>query len=274
VDTLTRDRTLRLAGIELRGHPHPGQHYKHGWIPIGAVGNWESLSGRARRVRESAGSLVVKSEGNGGFMGGTARETHADGTVTIHKTPRDAEGITGVHQADAEELGSLVANAVGVRAPAVYRAGPTELQMEFMDGRHIDHSSISPWVAPPEEVVNSDQGRLLGLFDLLAGNPDRHAGNFLLQDDGGIVAIDHALSFGHHASNGLGYFSDEFSNEAHNNWAEHIDISPGDLTLIRQRLESLRPEFERLHRLDWFDTMMENLAIFEPRAVGTTRRVA
>lgn len=37
MDSLTRDRTLRLAGVEMRGRPHPGQHYKHGWIPVGAA---------------------------------------------------------------------------------------------------------------------------------------------------------------------------------------------------------------------------------------------
>jgi ADP-ribosyltransferase exoenzyme len=51
VDVLTRDRMLRMAGITLpdvdwrsphedaeeRGHPHPGQKYKHGWLPVAGV---------------------------------------------------------------------------------------------------------------------------------------------------------------------------------------------------------------------------------------------
>jgi ADP-ribosyltransferase exoenzyme/putative peptidoglycan binding protein len=34
MDAAARARTLALLGIEARGHPHPGQHYTHGWIPV------------------------------------------------------------------------------------------------------------------------------------------------------------------------------------------------------------------------------------------------
>jgi len=34
MDAAARARELALLGIEVRGHPHPGQHYKHGWIPV------------------------------------------------------------------------------------------------------------------------------------------------------------------------------------------------------------------------------------------------
>jgi hypothetical protein len=34
MDTAARARELALLGIEVRGHPHPGQHYHHGWIPV------------------------------------------------------------------------------------------------------------------------------------------------------------------------------------------------------------------------------------------------
>jgi hypothetical protein len=257
------------------GHPHPGQRYKHGWIPVGPESSWASLPDRRQRITETAASPVVGPvEGYGGFMGGTARETHADGTVSIHKQPQTTLGVDGLRQADAEELGSLVANAVGVHAPAIHRAGPTDLHMEFMAGAHIDHSPIAPWARPPQAVVESDQGHLMGLLDLLMGNNDRHAGNWMLQDDGSLVALDHALSLNNkHASSGLGAFSAPFVNAAGNDWAPTHDMSPEDMALIHQRLDTLRPEFERLHRLDWWQSMMENLAIFEPRATGTRSRI-
>lgn len=34
MDPPLRHRMLLMAGVELRGHPHPGQRYKHGWIPV------------------------------------------------------------------------------------------------------------------------------------------------------------------------------------------------------------------------------------------------
>ena len=43
MDPEVRARVLALAGVETRGHPHPGQRYKHGWIPI-AVPDLSRLS--------------------------------------------------------------------------------------------------------------------------------------------------------------------------------------------------------------------------------------
>ncbi|WP_203911201.1 hypothetical protein [Rhizocola hellebori] len=239
---------------------------------------WASLRDRQQRVEASSSSPVRESRRNGGFMGGTAREVHADGTTTIHKQledDRDSDALTGVRQADAEELGSLVANAVGLRAPAVHRVGPTDLHMELMDGKHIEHSSMSPWQRPPQELAESDQGVLLGLLDIVIGNPDRHAGNYLVGDDGAIIPLDHALSFGKHGSAGLGGgFSGPFMNDARNDWPEKIDISPEDMDLIRERLDGIKGDFERLGRTDWWDQMIENLDTIAERASGTRRRVA
>jgi hypothetical protein len=146
--------------------------------------------------------------------------------------------------------------------------------MELMQGEHIAHNPLAPWTHPPQSVTDSDQGHLMGLLDLLIGNNDRHAGNWLLRDDGGLVAIDHALSFNNkHASSGLGSFSDPFTNAAGNDWAATHDMSPHDMALIHQRLDAMRPAFDRLDRLDWWHTMMDNLAIFEPRAAGTRDRL-
>jgi hypothetical protein len=261
----------------------PGGHGGGQWLGgpgdvLSGATAWASLRDRQGRVMASAGSPVVESQRKGGFMGGTAREVHADGTTTVHKQPeddRDSSSLTGVRQADAEELGSLVANAFGLHAPAVHRAGPTDLHMELMDGRHIEHSSISPWKTPPAELAESDQGVLLGLLDIVISNPDRHAGNYLVGDDEAIFPFDHSLSFGQHGSAGLSSgFSGPFMNEAMNDWPDKIDVSPDDMAVIRKRLDGLRGDFERLDRIDWFDQMIENLNVIASRANGARRRVA
>lgn len=277
----TLDEAVRASRAQVaRAQAFLNRTYKRdkdGRFSSGGGGSWDTRADRQAAVAAAAATPVVDAVGQGGFMGGTSRETHSDGTTLIHKQPEDhpdGGSMTGVRQADAEELGSLVGSAVGLPAPAVHRAGPTDLQIELGSGTHIEHDSLAPWKDPPPSVIDSDHGRLMGVLDIVAGNPDRHAGNYLLREDGGITPVDNALSFGRHGSSALSSpFTQAFVNKAGNDWAEEIDISPRDIGVIRGRLESLRPEFDRLGRGDWHDTMMENLDILAPRATGTRDRV-
>jgi len=59
MDTAAR---ARILAFETRGHPHPGQKYKHGWIPVGAVaaeskwrpGHWQTMSAEDARAEAAA----------------------------------------------------------------------------------------------------------------------------------------------------------------------------------------------------------------------------
>ena len=52
------------------------------------------------------------------------------------------------------------------------------------------------------------------------------------------------------------------------------DMSPADIREIRSRLEALEPEFARLGRSDWFETMMGRLDAIEAKARGDRSRMA
>jgi len=130
--------------------------------------------------------------------------------------------------------------------------------------------------SPPAHILNSDEGRMFGLHDILVGNPDRNPGNFMTTTDGGhLVAIDHGLAFSPRWAAGIASpFAGHFTNAAGNNWADSIDISPHDMATIRGRLSDIRGEFAAAGRIDWYDHMIEHLDALEPRAIGTTNRLS
>jgi len=73
MDAATRDRVLALAGIvaprvEERGHPHPGQHYTHGWVPV--AGDALNLSGR---IDLDPGESLASSSQQDFHFGGAAK---------------------------------------------------------------------------------------------------------------------------------------------------------------------------------------------------------
>jgi len=93
-------RSVDLDNLaEDRGHPHPGQHYKHGWIPIAVAPVAEVLTAdeAARdygdeldRVEfDDGASVVARSEG---ML--TIQSDAGDGRATIHSAPSPAEAET------------------------------------------------------------------------------------------------------------------------------------------------------------------------------------
>ncbi|MEV0619964.1 hypothetical protein AB0I81_42065 [Nonomuraea sp. NPDC050404] len=52
---------------------------------------------------------------------------------------------------------------------------------------------------------------------------------------------------------------------------KHNQLSPQDLTVLRSRLDGLRPAFERLGRPDWHKGVMDRLRLLERHAHGDTR---
>jgi hypothetical protein len=51
-------------------------------------------------------------------------------------------------------------------------------------------------------------------------------------------------------------------------------VSLQDLAVVRSRLTALRPEFESLDRIDWYEQMMSRLGEVEKRATGTRSRIS
>lgn len=233
-----------------------------------------AIQRRQDELRAAAARPVLadKSRRQSGQNAYTTQVEHEGGPPTITKDfSRLGEGpAASKRRADAEELGALVSEASGIRAPAVIRTGPQSVEMELIEG--TSGEDYAAWPRRTRDgLTKTDDGRLLGLADVLMGNADRNAGNFIRATDGHLVAIDHEGAFG---SSKLVGATDQFGGDLigrdvfmpATKWPKVIDINPADLAVIRARLEALRPEFERLGRATWHRQVMARLVEVEKRA--------
>ncbi len=223
---------------------------------------------RQAELREAAArpTLPDKSRRLSGESAYTTRVEHEGGPPTVTKdyTRQNETLAQGKRSADAEELGALVDDAVGLRAPTVIRTGPRSIEESFLEGQSGEE--ILPWPhTVTDELIGSDDGRLIGLSDILVGESDRNAGNFIRLADGRLASIDRGGAFQTPKLAGArSPFAEIFAPEG--KWAKTIDIAPQDLAVIRARLEALRSEFERLGRATWHKQVMARLTEVEKRA--------
>lgn len=208
----------------------------------------------------------------GGDSAYTNLVTYADGSRAIEKVY--GQRVRGTraevkHQLDAEELGPLVLRALDLRGPDVVRRGD-RLLMEQIEG---PTGAELPSAADVEAVMQSAEGRRMGLADILMSNGDRNPGNWIRMPDGHLAGIDHEAAFqrgwvfdGNWPTD-LTTFDDKFNIVP----AASNDLHPEDLAIIRQRLEGLRPDFERLGRLSWYQAMLKRLDVLAERANGKRR---
>jgi hypothetical protein len=187
--------------------------------------------------------------------------------------------------ADAEQLGALVANALDVQAARVYRNDESTIWIEFVPGNVMGDQRV--------DFNSTSAGRRMGLLDVVISNPDRNEGN-LIVDGEKLTGIDHGSSwFGplmvadsqnaedverysqpiygagpiyndNRRPNSL--FIDDSSTGRH--WIDN-PLSSSDVDETRTRLESLRPDFKRLGREAWLDYSLRTLDEIAPFAKGT-----
>lgn len=236
-----------------------------------------------------------------GSVGVVERVSHPDGDE-FHKVNQDFGGRSAEESTDAEELASLIGEAMNLPIPRVHRSGPAELHTDWTEGVTGAEYAAEHGDDALAELANSDTGRLLGIFDLIVGNSDRHDGNFMVTDDGQLVGIDHGFTWSRVGGNGqivdIGStdedaldgedFIRELSDSGGSRFNDHIGqggvnfltgedsgplefpfISPGDVGEIRSRLEALRPEFDRLGRGPWLDHSLRVVDALRPFATGT-----
>lgn len=180
---------------------------------------------------------------------------------------------------DKEELAGAVARAVGVDTPAMVRAGRTHVYMEFVDGTLGAELRESDWGT----VMASDGGHLMGVLDVLIANTDRNSGNWFVRD-GRPVAIDHGFAWNEQvepvttspfAEPFIDFGTpDQYSSGVPFSVRSSNPMSPADMALIRERVAGLRPDFERLGRVDWYDRMIGRLDEIAAAASGDRDRLA
>ncbi|MFC3997257.1 LuxR C-terminal-related transcriptional regulator [Nocardiopsis sediminis] len=178
-------------------------------------------------------------------------------------------------RADAEQLASLVGRAIGADVPGVYRVGPSELYMHYMNGRS---GSTVPEFGP--EFTETVSWRRLGLLDVLIGNFDRNPGNVLYTDQGTAVGIDHGAGWARDddapydpADLGDVGFTDTMESYYDFDDNEWIDnpLTERDAHWLVHTIIALRPEFLRLGREDWYDEMVMRAYMLQTYASGHRR---
>ncbi|MGK8521355.1 LuxR C-terminal-related transcriptional regulator [Nocardia asteroides] len=193
--------------------------------------------------------------------------TFDNGFKVIVKTVRN------VDQADAEELGAIVLEAVGARPPKVVRLDERVLAVEYVPGvvaEDIYQDRKDPWWY----FRPTPAAQRLGLGDVLIRPPDRHEGrNWILEHGVHIVPIDNSLAFENNWP--PGGFTEQFVTIDVDVWAwmEH-HVSRTELAEIRQRLLAAEPEFARLNRrhprpgeeTSWYEDVLELFSEIERHA--------
>ena len=232
-------------------------------VPGSALG--EGMLGDLQRKRAEirnqlaagikSGVKAKKSPNVRGIMGETNLITFNDGSRWVHKKP--VSGNEG--ESDNEELASLVAHALGARAPVVVRdpLDKKSVYMTFVNGK-----TASELHENAKRIMSRDGGgsaeaadamRRIGFLDHLIKNNDRHAGNYMIDQDGIPNAIDHGLAW-------PGWYSDGYVAKL----VRKKDFTPEYYAQVRKNLEALKPEFVKITgNTRKYDDMMKQLAKWE-----------
>lgn len=291
------DDALRVRGILRHQAKPPHEQWMHaGKAKVAATKAAEALKNAAPPARS-----VTKLAG--GKMGKVELVEYEDGTKRVRKSTRSWSGhdfkgrpyrVTARAQLDAEELAVRVMEAAGARAPRVQRLKAGQIEMDFVEGRPTSdkwgRAALDSSGRVEREylaLVQSDDGKRMGLADVLMNNFDRHDGNWLVGDDNRLVGIDHGLSWaltgdvdrapGQQAGpDGLdtrpdGHYADKPPRYAR--WRDN-DLTADDVRVVRRRLLALKPEFERLGRLDWLQFSLARLDLVAAHAKGTRNLIA
>ena len=210
--------------------------------------------------------------------------TFGDGSRAIRKSgktwPGDFRPATMVQEHDAEELGALVAQELGLKPPGVFRESPDVAYFDYIDDARAELGlEAVGWGKPvPAEFTDSLDGRRMGLLDVLTENRDRNDGNWFASTDPDadeeIIPIDHGLAFSAPRGNdpdqveqGGNPFAEHYVNGELGQWRTN-DLHPAYLASLRDGLADLKPQFERLGRGLWHGRMMQRLATVQRNARG------
>jgi hypothetical protein len=238
------------------------------------------VSDRVKKLIASVASGIKKNNKIGdGAMGETSKVELNDGAEAIRKAHHVAFGVPPRRQADAEQLASVLAEAIGAPTPRVYRQDARTIFMEFISGKVAKRETNDR----RDAAVASPEGKLIGLVDALTGNPDRHAGNWMIRPNGKPVGIDHGLAWSieYNKKTGdkppvgrdgeilpLGGGRSPFASifQFAGRWRDEIQYSRSDLEKIRAKIEAQREQFKMLHREDWLDVSLQRLDAIIKRA--------
>ncbi len=217
------------------------------------------LLGGIQRERNQVRASLASSIGSGvkvkkapsvrGALGETSIVTFNDGSRWVHKRP-----ISGNEaESDKEELASIVARAMGVRAPAVVRdpLDHKSVYMTLVNGKTaVETGDTAGSIMRNGTPEAADMMRRIGLMDYLIKNSDRHGGNFMIDQDGMPNGIDHGNAWS-------GWSSGSRVTEL----VHYGDFTPAYYAQVKKNLAAIEPEFTKIagQNYQYYQTMMKQL---------------
>jgi hypothetical protein len=236
--------------------------------------------------RGLASGIAGSSTLSGGAVGDTRLATFTDGSKAVQKiAQRSFAGSTQKDLTDSEDLAGRIGAAIGAPVPGVVRTNDAEVFMEYVPGSKpgalfLNRYDLDERDGKLGEFLDSRDGRLLGVLDLIVANNDRHDENWLVRPDGSIVGIDHGLSWGTGASSGQDAqsgsprFDSKFAARLNSGrvgdggWVPN-DLTKADVTWMREQVAALRADFDAQGRGDWLDYSLARLDQIHEWARGT-----
>jgi hypothetical protein len=261
----------------------------------------DGIEDLAQGVEEGAAGRPVTLSGGG--LGDTYQVNLRNGERAVRKVPRTLNPTRAQAMNDAEQAVSMLGRSLGLDVPAVYRNDATGVWMEFIDHPTVDRelAATAGDRAAVEDLqdrlalaIDSDQGVVAGLLDMMIGNVDRHIGNWMLTGDEGFALIDHGSAFGPYLPGDImpprlvmpserlfestldGPFARNFvgrNDLSDTVWAENA-LTPADIEEIRARLDALEPAFDHIGRSEWLERARHVLDTIEPYATGSRNLIA
>ncbi|MEV0198163.1 hypothetical protein [Nonomuraea sp. NPDC050691] len=179
------------------------------------------------------------------------RKLHTYGQVTLLK----------------DLLASLVGRAIGASVPHIVR-DPTNREAVFMqvvDGTPVERLSAGEL----ERYLSSEAGKRLGLLDALVSNTDRRRLNWHAHGRDQLTGLDLSRSFSFKEDR-VEFAQNDFSHhymDPEGGWIDN-GLTRAEMETITDQITALRPEFERLRRLHWYEDMLDNLYQVSWHAMG------
>ncbi|WP_285778331.1 hypothetical protein [Microtetraspora sp. NBRC 13810] len=176
-------------------------------------------------------------------------------------------------EADAEELASLLGEALGANVPPIYRTGERDLWMPY-----VGTGAALGWAPVPTSLA----AQILGLFHVLTADGDANRLNIIMDADGEPWGIDFSGSFVPLPPEYVGRIPEVTNSPMAGPWVsrtwrgalvesfEYVPnaLSRADVAYLAERIQSVRHHFEALGYPDWFDLVWSRWLQIADKAQG------
>ena len=277
----------KQLGLEPKAPKSASTKPRESSVPIIAKPYHRNLNGIKDLAHDVENGFPVQSRQR--FTTGASAETEL---VTLRSGKKVVQKTLATDDASAEQVVSMYARSMGLKAPRVYRTQPGSVYMDYIDDaktsselRAIASAGTDAdrvaWGKRYDEALHSRDGKVTGLLDAITGNNDRNPGNWMLSGSGRISPIDHAF-----AKPGIDprgavrvkiHSASPFTQQhllREGRWIDN-DFTPEDIEFVRKQLSDLQPDIDHMGEGDkWLRYANAVLDKIAPKAKGTKNLIA